>query len=112
RINGQYLSTSYKDMPTNENTGEFTHSDMVNYANGKLAEIDQMQLTEQQKDRMKLSYLRADSEGGAFRTVVGQMVTDAGSEWSAAVINAKLPEDTTALNKLRTMRNTDPDLFA
>ncbi|BBF66842.1 internal virion protein [Klebsiella phage KN1-1] len=112
RINGQYVSTSYKDMPTNENTGEFTHSDMVNYANGKLAEIDQMQLTEQQKDRMKLSYLRADSEGGAFRTVVGQMVTDAGSEWSAAVINGKLPEDTTALNKLRTMRNTDPDLFA
>lgn len=112
RISGQYVSTSYKDMPTNENTGEFTHSDMVNYANGKLAEIDQMQLTEQQKDRMKLSYLRADSEGGAFRTVVGQMVTDAGSEWSAAVINGKLPEDTTALNKLRTMRNTDPDLFA
>lgn len=112
RINGQYVSTSYKDMPTNENTGEFTHSDMVNYANGKLAEIDQMQLTEQQKDRMKLSYLRADSEGGAFRTVVGQLVTDAGSEWSAAVINGKLPEDTTALNKLRTMRNTDPDLFA
>ncbi|MDS6721206.1 hypothetical protein NXF31_29005, partial [Klebsiella pneumoniae] len=30
RINGQYVSTSYKDMPTNENTGEFTHSDMVN----------------------------------------------------------------------------------
>jgi hypothetical protein len=112
RISGQYVSTSYKDMPTNENTGEFTHSDMVNYANGKLAEIDQMQLTEQQKDRMKLSYLRADSDGGAFRTVVGQMVTDAGSEWSAAVINGKLPEDTTALNKLRTMRNTDPDLFA
>lgn len=112
RINGQYVSTSYKDMPTNENTGEFTHSDMVNYANGKLTEIDQMQLAEQQKDRMKLSYLRADSEGGAFRTVVGQMVTDAGSEWSAAVINGKLPEDTTALNKLRTMRNTDPDLFA
>lgn len=112
RINGQYVSTSYKDMPTNENTGEFTHSDMVNYANGKLTEIDQMQLTEQQKDRMKLSYLRADSEGGAFRTVVGQMVTDAASEWSAAVINGKLPEDTTALNKLRTMRNTDPDLFA
>ncbi|WP_459584260.1 hypothetical protein, partial [Enterobacter hormaechei] len=50
--------------------------------------------------------------GGAFRTVVGQLVTDAGSEWSAAVINGKLPEDTTALNKLRTMRNTDPDLFA
>ena len=112
RINGQYVSTSYKDMPTNENTGEFTHSDMVNYANGKLAEIDQMQLTEQQKDRMKLSYLRADSEGGAFRTVVGQLVTDAGSEWSAAVINGKLPDNTPALDKLRTMRNTDPNLFA
>lgn len=112
RIDGEYVSTSFKDMPTNENTGEFTHSDMVNFANKKLNDIDNMQLTEQQKDRMKLSYLRADSEGGAFRTAVGQMVTDAGSEWSAAVINGKLPEDTTAMNKLRAMRNTDPDLFA
>lgn len=112
RINGQYVSTSYKDMPTNENTGEFTHSDMVNYANGKLAEIDQMQLTEQQKDRMKLSYLRADSESGPFRTAVGQLVSDAGSEWSAAVINGKLPDSTPALDKLRNMRNTDPSLFA
>lgn len=112
RINGQYVSTSFKDMPTNENTGEFSHSDMVNYANNKLAQIDSMDLTEQQKDRMKLNYLRADSEGGAFRTVVGQMVTDAGSEWSAAVINGQLPRDTTAMNKLRAMRNTDPNLFA
>ena len=112
RIDGQYVSTSFKDMPTNENTGEFTHSDMVNYANAKLSQIDQMQLTEQQKDRMKLSYLRADSEGGAFRTVVGEMAQDAGAEWSAAVINGKLPENTVAMDKLRAMRNTDPDLFA
>ncbi|WP_459594936.1 hypothetical protein, partial [Enterobacter hormaechei] len=54
RLNGEYVSTNYKDMPTNENTGEFTHSDMVNYANQKLAEIEAMDLTPEQKDKLKL----------------------------------------------------------
>lgn len=112
RIDGQYVPTGFKDMPTNENTGEFTHSDMVNFANKKLSDIDNMELTEQQKDRMKLSYLRADSENGAFRTVVGEMATEASGEWSAAVINGRLPDETPAMDNLRKMRNTDPDLFA
>lgn len=112
RLKGDYVSTDFKDMPVNENTGEFKHSDMVNYANNKLASIDQMQITDAQKDKMKLDYLRADSASGPFRTAVGQMVTDAGQEWSAAVINGQLASDTPALNNLRRMRNTDPDLVA
>lgn len=112
RLTGDYVSTDFKDMPVNENTGEFKHSDMVNYANQKLASIDQMQLTDAQKDRMKLDYLRADSSAGPFRTAVGQMVTDAGQEWSAAVINGQLSSDTPALNNLRRMRNADPELVA
>lgn len=112
RIDGQYVSTSYKDMPTNENTGEFKHSDMVNFANQKLSQIDQMDITDEQKDRLKLSYLRADSKDGAFRTAIGTMVTDANQEWSSAVINGKMPESTPALDSLRRIRNADPQLIA
>lgn len=112
RLNGDYVSTDYKNMPTNENTGEFTHSDMVNYANKKLSDIDNMDVPQEQKDRMKLNYLKADSEGGAFRTAFGELVDDAGKEWSAAVINGKLPEDPQAMNQLRQIRNADPTLMA
>lgn len=112
RLAGEYVSTAFADMPTNENTGEFTHSDMVNFANNKLQQIEQMDLTDEQKDAMKLKYLRADSKDGAFRTAVGQMVSDAGNEWAAAIINGKLPENTVAMDNLRRMRNTDPDLVA
>lgn len=112
RIKGEYVSTDFKDMPTNENTGEFKHSDMVNYANKKLAEIDRMDLPDAAKDKMKLEYLRADSKDGAFRTAVGTMVTDAGQEWSAAVINGKMPDTTPALDALRRIRNADPQLVA
>ncbi len=112
RISGEYVSTSYKDMPTNENTGEFTHSDMVNYANNKLAEIEAMDISDAQKDKLKLDYLRADSKEGAFRTAMGEMITDAGNEWQAAVINGKMPASTPAMDNLRRIRNTDPDLIA
>ncbi|CAK6597145.1 internal virion protein [Klebsiella phage vB_Kpn_K12P1.1] len=112
RLSGQYVSTNYKDMPTNENTGEFTHSDMVNYANQKLAQIEAMDMTDAQKDKLKLDYLRVDSKEGAFRTAVGELVSDAGNEWAAAVVNGRMPENTAALNALRRLRNTDPDLVA
>lgn len=112
RMNGEYVSTAYKDMPVNENTGEYTHSDMVNFANKTLSDIDKMDITDAQKDQMKLKYLRADSKDGAFRTAAGELITDAENEWNAAVINGKMVDDPVALNALRKMRNTDPDLFA
>lgn len=112
RLNGEYVSTDFKDMPTNENTGEFTHSDIINYANHKLDSIDQMQISDAQKDKMKLDYLRSDSESGPFRTAIGQMVTDAGNEWQASVINGKVNQDTPAMDNLRRLRNADPDLVA
>lgn len=111
RINGDYVSTDFKDQPTNENTGEFKHSDAVNFANRKLAQIDQMNIPDGQKDKLKLQYLRADSAEGPFRTQVGTMVSDAAGEWQSAVINGEMPESTPALDKLRSMRNTDPNLF-
>lgn len=112
RINGEYVSTAYSDMPTNENTGDFDRQDMVNYANNKLAEIDNMDVPDAKKDQLKLQYLRADTKDGPFRTAIGTMVTDANQEWSAAVINGKMPESTPAMDSLRRIRNADPNLVA
>lgn len=112
RINGEYVSTAYSDMPTNENTGKFSQEDMVNYANKKLSEIDNMDIPDARKDQLKLQYLQADSKDGPFRTVVGTMVQDADREWSAAVINGSLPDQTPAMDNLRRLRNANPNLFA
>lgn len=112
RISGEYVSTAYSDMPTNENTGNFSQEDMVNYANKKLSEIDSMDVPDARKDQLKLQYLQADSKNGPFRTVVGTMVQDADREWSAAVINGSLPEQTPAMDNLRRLRNANPNLFA
>lgn len=112
RIGGDYVSTAYNDMPTNEDTGDFDRQDLVNFANKKLAEIDQMDVPDAKKDQLKLQYLRADSKEGPFRTAIGTMVTDAAQEWSAAVINGKMPDATPALDSLRRIRNSDPNLVA
>lgn len=112
RINGEWVSTDFKDMPTNDNTGEFKHSDIVNYANKKLADIDAMDIPDGAKDRLKLQYLQADSKDGPFRTAIGTMVQDAAQEWSSSVMNGKLADKTPAMDALRRIRNADPYLIA
>lgn len=112
RINGEWVSTDFKDMPTNENTGEFKHSDIVNYANKKLADIDAMDIPDGAKDRLKLQYIQSDSKDGPFRTAIGTMVQDAAQEWSSSVMNGKLADKTPAMDALRRIRNADPYLIA
>ncbi|UTQ78080.1 internal virion protein [Cedecea phage Yanou] len=112
RINGEWVSTDFKDMPTNDNTGDFEHSDIVNYANKKLADIDAMDIPDVAKDRLKLQYLQADSKDGPFRTAIGTMVQDAAQEWSSSVMNGKLADKTPAMDALRRIRNADPYLIA
>lgn len=112
RINGEWVSTDFKDMPTNDNTGELEHSDIVNYANKKLADIDAMDIPDGAKDRLKLQYLQADSKDGPFRTAIGTMVQDAAQEWSSSVMNGKLADKTPAMDALRRIRNADPYLIA
>lgn len=112
RLNGEYVATDYKNMPSNETTGEFSYSDSVNFANRKLLQIDAMGIPQEQKDAMKLKYLQADSDNGPFRAAFGTQVGDAQKEWTAAVINGKLPEDASALKGLRQVMQQDPSLIA
>lgn len=112
RINGEYVATDYKNMPSNQTTGDFAYSDSVNYANRKLLQIDQMGIPQGQKDKLKLTYLQADADNGPFRQAFATQVGDAQKEWTAAVINGKLPEDSAALNGLRRVMKADPALIA
>ncbi|WVX92122.1 internal virion protein [Morganella phage phiA020] len=112
RLAGEWVSTDYNQMPVNENTGEFSQSDMVNFAQNKLSQIDAMSIPEDEKDRLKLEYLRVDSKDGAFRQAIGTMITDASGEWTGAVVNGKMPAETPAMDNLRRLRNANPQLIA
>lgn len=112
RFEGEYVSTRYTDMPTNENTGEFTKQDAVNFANQTLSRIDAMDIPQESKDALKLKYLQEDDPEGPFRTAMKTMVDKAAGEWQSAVINGEMPQDTPALTKLREVRNANPALFA
>lgn len=109
RLNGDNVSTSYKDMPTNETTGEFTHSDMVNFAQNTLRQIDQMDIPQEAKDARKMAYLRADGENGAFQAAFGTLITDASREWQNMMIKGKYSDDDAKrLNELRRVYAADP----
>ncbi|ANM46343.1 internal virion protein [Morganella phage vB_MmoP_MP2] len=111
RIAGEWVSTDVSQMPSNENTGEFKQSDMVNFAQGKLREIDAMSVPDEVKDELKLKYLKADSRDGAFRKAIGTMIEDAAGEWQGAVVNGSMPAETPALDSLRRLRNANPQLI-
>ncbi len=113
RLGGAYVPTDYKNMPANDATGEWSYQDAVNYANKKITQIDQMNIPDEQKDRMKMQYLRADADNGPFRQIFGTQVADAQKEWGAAVINGSLPtQGTPALDSLRRVMKADPSLIA
>lgn len=113
RLGGAYVPTDYKNMPANESTGDWSYQDAVNYANKKITQIDQMNIPDEQKDRMKMQYLRADADSGPFRQIFGTQVADAQKEWGAAVINGAMPtQGTPALDSLRRVMKADPSLVA
>lgn len=113
RINGEYVPTDYKNMPSNESTGTFGYDDAVNFANKKMNQIDAMNIPQEQKDRMKSQYLRADSENGPFRQMFATQVQTAAQEWQSAVINGQMPQEgTPAMDGLRKVMQADPTLMA
>lgn len=109
---GDWVSTSYKDMPSNETTGNFTYADDVNWANRKIAQIDNMNVPEGRKDQMKIALLRNSAPDSAVRNIFGTIVTEASQEWQAGVFNGKLPEETPAMNQLRKIYNQSPTIMA
>lgn len=112
RLAGEYVPTDYKNIPTNEATGEIDYADAVNYANRKIAQVDALNLPDSVKDNMKMKLLLADSENGPFRAMYGTLVSDAKREWESAVANQQMPESTPAMDQLRRVRSQDSGAFA
>lgn len=113
RLNGENVSTNYEDLPVNESTGEFKRSDMNNYAMGKLAQIDKMDIPESAKDAQKVALLRADTNNGPFRNAYKTLTDDASGEWQAAVIRGQYdPDKMQRFESLRRAYTQDPSSFA
>lgn len=113
RLAGENVSTNYEDLPVNESTGEFKRSDMNNYAMGKLAQIDRMDIQEASKDAQKVALLRADTTNGPFRNAYKTLTDDAAGEWQAAVIRGQYDPDKMArFESLRRAYTQDPSSFA
>lgn len=111
RMRGDNISVDPKFLPVDENTGEFKASDMATYAAAKLSQIDRMDIPDEAKDTMKLAYLKADYQGGAFQAAFQTLTQDAAMEWKAAVIQGK-PDNLKRLYELQRAYNTNPSVLA
>lgn len=85
RIQGDNVSTDWRTFETNENTGEFKEEDAANFAINTMSRIDQMQLTDDQKDNLKLQYLRADYADGPIRKHFQTLTGDAVNQYNGLV---------------------------
>jgi len=85
RIQGDNVSTDWRTSETNENTGEFKAEDAANFAINTMSRIDQMQLTDDQKDSLKLQYLRADYADGPIRKHFQTLTGDAVNQYNGLV---------------------------
>lgn len=113
RLAGENVSTDYQDFAVSEATGEYKRSDMNNYAEAKLHQIDNADIPEQAKDAQKLALLRADSKDGAFRNSFKTLVDDASGEWQSAVIRGQYDEESMKrFESLRRVYNQDPSTFS
>ncbi|UKL14690.1 putative internal virion protein C [Pseudomonas phage Pf17397_F_PD1] len=111
RMRGDNISVDPKFLPVDENTGEYKDSDMATYAANKLAQINALNIPDDQKDAMKLSYLKADYKGGAFQAAFQTLTQDAAQEWQAAIIQGK-PDNLKRLYELQRAYNANPALLA
>jgi len=104
---GDNVSVELDQLPTNELTGKFTPEDLANYGNNEFTRIDQLPITEEQKDSMKMQALRADSAKGPFRARMGTLIQDATQEWAMAVQTGDVSK-TPRLDELQKMYRQDP----
>lgn len=111
RMDGRTLSVDPKFLPVDDNTGEYKDSDMATYAHGKLNQIDQMGIPQDQKDAKKLALLRADYAKGPFQAAFGTLTQDASREWQAALISGNA-ENMPRLTELQRIYQMDPGTMA
>lgn len=115
RIQGENISTDWRTYVTNENTGEFKEEDAANFAARKLHQIGQMQMSDDERDQMKLQYLRADFESGPFRKHFQTLTSDAVSQFQGLVTAdaAEITEGNTArIREFQRVYQADPATIA
>ena len=111
RMNDQNISVDPKFLPTDDNTGEFKDSDMATYAHNKMNQIDQMDIPDEQKDEMKLAYLKGDYKGGPFRAAFETLTQDSAQEWQAAIIQGN-SDGLKRFKELQRVYHANPSLMA
>mgnify|MGYP007064763368 CR=1 FL=1 len=115
RIQGENISTDWRTFATNPNTGEFKEEDGANFAAKKLSQIDQMSLSEPERDALKLKYLRADFESGPFRKHFQTLTSDAVNQFAGLVAadSAEITESNTArIREFQRIYQSDPATLA
>ncbi len=115
RIAGNNVSTDWRTYETDESTGKFTKEDAANFAAQKMAEIDAYQIDPADKDALKLRYLQADPEDGAFRKHFETLSTDAAAQFQSLIIaeSAEVTDETTSrLREFQRIYAAQPALLA
>lgn len=115
RINGDNVSTDWKTFETTTDTGEFKEEDAANFAIRKMDELERMSLSPEDRDQMKLKYLRADFAGGPFRKHFETLTTDAVSQYHGLVAAESAtvsPENTARIKEFQRLYQADPATIA
>ena len=111
RIAGDNVSTDWRTYETNQDTGDFKDEDAANFAIKKLNELDRMSLTPEERDKQKLSYLRADFADGPFRKHFQTLTADAVGQFNGLVAaeSAVVTEETTGrIRDFQRIYQSDP----
>ncbi len=116
RIAGENVSTDYRTYETDQTqTGDFKEEDAANFAIKKMGDIDRMGIPQEQKDQLKLQYLRADYTDGPFRKHFQTLTTDAVNQYNGLVVSqmAEVTDQTTSrIREFQRIYQSDPATIA
>lgn len=115
RIAGDNVSTDWRTFETNADTGEFKEEDAANFAIKKMAELDRMSLTGEERDKQKLNYLRNDYAGGPFRKHFETLTNDAVGQFKGLVTadSAEVTDQNTdRIREFQRIYKSDPATIA
>ncbi|HBO3276616.1 TPA: hypothetical protein L4S01_001537 [Pseudomonas aeruginosa] len=115
RLAGENVSTDWRTFETTPNTGEFKEEDAANFAIRKIAQVDSMSLSDDEKDKLKLGLLRADYSDGPFRKHFQTLTNDAVNQFNGLVTaeSAEVNEENTArIREFQRVYKADPATIA